>query len=55
MSDRCFPITTEELQKRIFSLTEAIILLAEHINQVNANSNAPYSLDLEEKIKKILN
>jgi hypothetical protein len=42
------------MNEEISKIKKAVILLAEHIDRVNANSNAPYSSDLEEKIKKIL-
>lgn len=54
MSDRCFPITTEALEMRIFELTRAVVVLAEYIDRLNANSIAPFNEDVEEEIKKIL-
>lgn len=39
---------------QLFKQREAIAKLAEYVNRINANSNSPFSDEVEEEIKKIL-
>jgi predicted CopG family antitoxin len=39
---------------QLFKQREAIAKLSEYVDRINSNSNSPFSDDVEEEIKKIL-
>lgn len=43
-----------ELERKIFNLTDAVVVLAEYIGRLNTNSRVPFNENVEEEIKKIL-
>lgn len=54
MCSDCEEIDCKEIKKRIAKQREAIAKLAEYVDRINTNSNSPFSNDVEEEIKKIL-
>jgi len=54
MCSNCQEINDVQMRRKIAKQSQAISKLSEYVDRINANSKAPFSEDVEEEIKKIL-